>query len=116
MYAGGANSNAPSRFLRDIPPEAVENLSVRKEAKQMGRREEASKPRINFFQAKAEFVPKATANPNSFRIGGIVEHGKFGRGTILAIDGQGDQQVARIAFAGGEKKLFLSFAPLTVIE
>ncbi|PWL45129.1 MAG: ATP-dependent DNA helicase PcrA [Clostridiales bacterium] len=116
MYSGGSSSNAPSRFLRDIPPEAVENLSVRKDVKQIGHREETTKPRINFFQAKAEFVPKATADPGSFRVGGVVEHGKFGKGTILAIDGQGDQRVARIAFAGGEKKLFLSFAPLTVIE
>ena len=69
-------------------------------------------PRINFFQTKAEFTPKATASPDAFRVGGRVEHTKFGVGQVLAIDGQGVQRVARIAFPGGEKKLFLSFAPL----
>ncbi|MEI3416128.1 MAG: 3'-5' exonuclease [Christensenellaceae bacterium] len=27
MYSGGTNYNMPSRFLRDIPPEALDNLS-----------------------------------------------------------------------------------------
>ncbi|MEI3416127.1 MAG: hypothetical protein V8Q43_00900 [Christensenellaceae bacterium] len=45
-----------------------------------------------------------------------MEHTKFGVGQVLAIDGQGDQRVARIAFPGGEKKLFLSFAPLKILD
>ena len=78
--------------------------------------EQPVKPRVNFFKAKAEFTPKAKENVGQFRVGGTVSHGKFGKGTILAIDGQGDQRVARIAFADSERKLFLSFAPLTILD
>lgn len=115
MYSGGTNYNMPSRFLRDIPPEALDNLSPGKPAAKPAAAP-PPKPRINFFQAKAEFTPKATASPDAFRVGGRVEHTKFGVGQVLAIDGQGDQRVARIAFPGGEKKLFLSFAPLKILD
>jgi len=115
-YGGGAAPNPPSRFLRDIPPQAIEDLSAGSGKRTVQYTEQPVKPRVNFFKAKAEFTPKAKENVGQFRVGGTVSHGKFGKGTILAIDGQGDQRVARIAFADSERKLFLSFAPLTILD
>ena len=115
MYAGGVNINPPSRFLADIPKQALDMLTPIEQRTQAAE-PQAYKPNANFFRAKAEFTPKAKENPEKFKVGGIVEHSKFGKGKILAIDGLGDQKVARIAFDGGEKKLFLSFAPLSIVK
>jgi hypothetical protein len=43
-------------------------------------------------------------------------HIKFGRGTILAIDGDEINKMATIRFQEGEKKLLLKFAKLSLIK
>ena len=45
--------------------------------------------------------------------GDAVDHGTFGRGTVLALAGTGDKTVATVDFAGTEKRLLLRYAPLT---
>ncbi|NUL44233.1 UvrD-helicase domain-containing protein [Cellulosimicrobium funkei] len=48
--------------------------------------------------------------------GDHVEHGTFGRGTVLSLEGQGDKIVAKVSFDGTEKRLLLRYAPLSKIE
>ncbi|MGJ8684743.1 MAG: ATP-dependent helicase [Nonlabens sp.] len=49
--------------------------------------------------------------------GMMVEHGRFGRGTVVNIEGSGGEKKAEINFqVGGLKKLLLRFAKLEVIE
>ncbi|QCU78759.1 DNA helicase PcrA [Citricoccus sp. SGAir0253] len=45
--------------------------------------------------------------------GDAVDHGTFGRGTVLSLAGTGDKTVATVDFAGTEKRLLLRYAPLT---
>ncbi len=48
--------------------------------------------------------------------GSLVEHGKFGRGEVLSIEGAGGNQKAEIRFDSGDtKKLLLQFARLKII-
>lgn len=50
-------------------------------------------------------------------IGMVVEHGRFGRGTIVNLEGAGTEKKAEINFkVGGLKKLLLRFAKLKVIS
>jgi DNA helicase-2/ATP-dependent DNA helicase PcrA len=50
-------------------------------------------------------------------IGMVVEHGRFGRGTIVNLEGAGTEKKAEINFkVGGLKKLLLRFAKLEVIS
>ncbi|MDR8019653.1 UvrD-helicase domain-containing protein [Nesterenkonia aerolata] len=44
--------------------------------------------------------------------GDTVTHQKFGRGEVLAVEGTGDKTVAKVSFAGSEKRLLLRYAPL----
>ncbi|GAA3059532.1 MULTISPECIES: UvrD-helicase domain-containing protein [Actinomycetes] len=44
--------------------------------------------------------------------GDKVSHQKFGRGEVLAVEGTGDKTVAKVSFAGTEKRLLLRYAPL----
>ena len=52
---------------------------------------------------------------SAFEIGTKVRHSKFGKGIIKSISGSGDYKVAVIDFDNnGQKKMFLSMAPLTI--
>ena len=53
---------------------------------------------------------------NNLFEGNIVEHGKFGRGEVLAVEGAGNSKKAEIKFDSGQtKKLLLQFAKLKII-
>ena len=46
-----------------------------------------------------------------------MEHGKFGRGKVMAVEGEGDSRKAIVFFDGvGQKQLLLKFAKLTIVE
>jgi DNA helicase II / ATP-dependent DNA helicase PcrA len=50
------------------------------------------------------------------KIGDDVEHDTFGEGVIIDLEGTGDKTEAVVNFRGvGEKRLLLSWAPLTKI-
>jgi DNA helicase-2/ATP-dependent DNA helicase PcrA len=62
----------------------------------------------------------SSSGPNLFDdkliVGSIVEHGKFGRGEVMQIEGAGNDKKAEIKFENaGTKKLLLSFAKLKII-
>ncbi|MGL4436168.1 MAG: DNA helicase II, partial [Giesbergeria sp.] len=63
-------------------------------------------------------VPVQKAPPaHGLRVGLAVFHTKFGEGKVLAIEGQGDDARAQVAFARhGTKWLALSVAKLTVVD
>jgi DNA helicase-2/ATP-dependent DNA helicase PcrA len=80
--------------------------------------------------AKVQFQPpknlkkvssKPTSSANLFdsevTVGNIVEHGKFGKGEVLSLEGSAANQRAEIRFASvGIKKLLLQFAKLKIIS
>ena len=96
----------------DIPKQMIEELTP---ITRMPKRDKAPAAKPSFYQ-KMEFKPQAQVDAGQFAPGMIVEHKKFGQGKIISIAGQGDQKVAVISFADAERKLFLSFAPLKIIE
>ena len=71
--------------------------------------------RLKPMASKAEknFDPKAA----NLRLGTLVEHVRFGKGTIIKIEGVGADTKAEINFEnGGTKKLLLRFAKLNIID
>ncbi len=92
---------APSRFLREIPPELVEEVRGGGIAR---------KP-------VAAVIPRrvATTAPvvGGFRLGQRVSHPKFGEGVVLASEGSGQQARLQVNFKGvGAKWLVLAYARL----
>ena len=64
-------------------------------------------------KAEKNFDPKAA----NLRLGTLVEHVRFGKGTITKIEGVGADTKAEINFEnGGTKKLLLRFAKLNIID
>ena len=98
---GNENYNPPSRFLREIPAEAMEEIRARAGfSRPMGG---GSKP-IRETEA------------NGIVLGARVLHPKFGEGTVLHFEGQGPNARLQINFDGaGTKWLVSQYARLEVI-
>ena len=64
--------------------------------------------------------PAATVSPVvsllALRVGSVIEHQRFGVGTVTALDGAGDNQKATVAFRNaGTKQLLLKYARYKVV-
>ena len=70
------------------------------------------KNRPKFTTPEKEPIPQAQTNAAEFSVGDRVKHNRFGEGTIKLMLGAGEQTVAIIDFAMGQKKLFLAYAPI----
>ncbi len=91
----------PSRFLREIPAEHIQEVRIRGNM---------SRP------AAPEKAHDILAKTRRFKLGQRVSHGKFGAGIVLQIEGEGSQERAQINFEQvGIKWLMLSYANLEVI-
>ena len=117
----------PSRFLDEIDEDLIDkpkkasvhpqhNFSppaqqtrVRPGLKKIGERAKKSEPATD----QPSFEP---SDPGAFQTGMQVEHPKFGKGKVVAVEGQGPNKKATVFFnAIGKKNLLLRFAKLKII-
>ncbi|MDC9728244.1 MAG: DNA helicase II [Methyloprofundus sp.] len=89
----------PSRFLKEIPAEFLQEIRVRANV---------TKPVV------AKKVSTSTIGTSGrYKLGQRVRHAKFGDGVVLQVDGDGAQERVQINFAqAGMKWLMLSYAKL----
>ena len=83
-------------------------------------RELLKKKEIEIPKNLKKVTPSSSTKTNLFddnvTVGNIVEHNRFGRGKVLALEGKGPNKKAEIQFGTvGKKKLLLQFAKLKVI-
>ena len=97
----GVDSYAqPSRFIREIPEELVEEV----------------RPRVQLSRpvAVGRFRAPEEAAPGGVRLGARVRHGKFGDGVILNVEGNGPHARVQVSFERqGTKWLMVQYANLT---
>ncbi|ELR63240.1 ATP-dependent DNA helicase UvrD/PcrA [Photobacterium marinum] len=99
---GKDNFHKPSRFIREIPSEFVEEVRMKA---QVSRPASAGR----FSQAKVN----DNFNQTGFNLGQRVMHPKFGEGTIINFEGSGAQSRVQVAFNGeGIKWLVTQYAKL----
>ncbi len=101
---GKENYPRPSRFLKEIPAEQLQEIRVR----------------ANVTKPVATVKPKmgtvALGSSGRYKLGQRVRHVKFGEGVVLQVDGEGTQERVQINFASaGMKWLMLSYAKLEVL-
>ena len=114
----------PSRFLAEINPDFLEvktapGMPSRKveETKRTSPQHYAIPAGSSLKKINQQPVRDFQGDPiSTFSPGCEVMHIKFGRGTILAIDGDEINKMATIRFQEGEKKLLLKFAKLSLIK
>ena len=91
---------SPSRFIREIPTELVEEV----------------RPRIQISRpvyAPRRHTMEEPALAGGMRLGQRVRHGKFGEGVILELEGQGSHARVQVNFERqGTKWLMLAYANL----
>ena len=109
---GQTRFNPPSRFLRELPEDLVEEIRA--------------KPKIKTYTNSSSFRPAAnapvsvmrSANPyaeseTGYRIGQRVKHTKFGEGVITGSEGSGAHSRVQVNFkTAGSKWLVLGYANL----
>ncbi len=89
---GSHDSNKPSRFIGELPPELIEDVRLRS-------------PKYRFTARTASSV--------SFYIGERVQHGIFGEGVILQCEGSGEHTRVQVRFSKeGDKWLIADYADL----
>ena len=128
--------NEPSRFLAEVPAEAVENTvgggrrsdasSFDKVSRQREHRARVTGVTPRNRRGTARFaapkVDPATFKPSPIgevETGRTVLHLKFGEGKVLGIDGGPDNRIATIHFSElpqPEKRIMLKFAKLQVLD
>ncbi len=88
----------PSRFLREIPTECVQDVRIR-----------ANITRSIGANKNQSILPST----NQYKAGEKISHAKFGLGTVLQTEGEGKQEKVQINFyKGGLKWLILAYAKL----
>ncbi len=126
---GQQQYNTPSRFLREIPDELIDDRSPKgvhkagrtsisatapsedSEDRRAERRERARERVIEKAIAAGNQQPGASAI--ELKVGDDVNHAKFGEGVVLNIAGSGDNTEVTIHFVEvGEKTLLLGWAHL----
>ena len=95
--------NPPSRFIREIPAELIDEV----------------RPRASVtlsYERKSSQAPKDFKISEGISLGQRVMHKKFGQGIVLNYEGTGDSARVQINFDNaGSKWLVLSFANLEVL-
>ncbi|MBI2524484.1 MAG: UvrD-helicase domain-containing protein [Candidatus Rokubacteria bacterium] len=102
----GYGLGEPSRFLLEIPEEAVTLLTSR-----------AAEPRM---PARATALAAPPAEPDEdlpFRVGARLRHARWGEGLLVGIEREGDDVIATVHFASvGRKRLSLQYAHLEELD
>ncbi|WP_078382284.1 DNA helicase PcrA [Sutcliffiella halmapala] len=126
---GRTNMNPPSRFIKEIPEDLLENY-VKQEMKA------SSRPtpfggRSTFGGQKSTTTAQPQRRATSvnrgltatggesldWNVGDKAEHKKWGTGTVVSVKGEGDNKELDIAFPSptGVKRLLAKFAPVSKV-
>ncbi len=116
---GHESMQRPSRFIAEIPPELMQDVRVRTQV---------SRPSVDYAssysgdtsysprrakRARNNVRPRQSSNTTGLDIGQRVKHSKFGLGTVLDFEGDGNHTRVQVRFENGETKwLVASYAKL----
>ncbi|MEE9492856.1 MAG: DNA helicase II [Gammaproteobacteria bacterium] len=101
---GKDNYCVPSRFIREIPAELLQEIRPQIQV---------SRPVSTFRRATAQFEESDTG---SYRLGQRVRHSNFGEGVVLNYEGQGSHARVQVNFQdAGAKWLVVTYANLEPI-
>ena len=107
LYGGSDRYSTPSRFLRELPPERIEEVRL------WGT---VSRPGLRVPPRRHPAAEPMHDDSNGLRLGQRVQHPKFGEGVVLMYEGQGAHARVQVNFeAAGSKWLVVSYANLVPV-
>ncbi len=109
---GRENFARPSRFIKEIPSEYVQEIRLKAQVTApVNRFTHRVSDVIN--DSRRSVVTKSIGHDSGFTNGDRVYHFKFGEGKVLDIEGHGEQAVIEVNFDDvGRKRLKIAFARL----
>ena len=110
---GQTKSNPPSRFLTEIPSDAIVEVTHKRVGAAKSLRA------IGVKEGKMEHIPDHFGNVNeNWSIGDQVEHRKWEFGVVTGMSGEGENLELLIMFPEpiGEKKLLVKYAPIQKVS
>ncbi|MCD5325356.1 MULTISPECIES: DNA helicase PcrA [Pontibacillus] len=120
---GRTNMNPESRFISEIPAELIEGRNQQQSSPFGGGFQDPAPSGFNTGQPKppkrkATTMKKSAASgaeSGDFAVGDKVSHKKWGVGTVVKVQGEGDSKELDIAFPApnGIKRVLAKFAPIT---
>ncbi|MDD2850989.1 MAG: 3'-5' exonuclease [Desulfuromonadaceae bacterium] len=120
---GQKQENPPSRFLKDIPGELLDDSGQGQGPRELNQGTWVEAASVSHslhnlataaaFSGDIEIIPEPAEETDGVYLGMRVRHSKFGVGTIRKVEGEGDGQKVIVWFNSvGAKKLMLRFAGL----
>jgi DNA helicase-2/ATP-dependent DNA helicase PcrA len=118
---GQEQCNPPSRFLKEIPKELLDEAGTGTAYQQNEPAQTYATPYpahnlsavSSAFEDDIQIVPEPPEEHDGVYIGMKVRHAKFGAGTVRKVEGAGEGQKVIVWFSSvGPKKLMLRFAGL----
>lgn len=104
---GSETFNSPSRFLRDIPGELIEEVRMQTNI---------SRPTSYAADSSKRGNSLAQDNDSGLALGQRVSHQKFGEGVVLNFEGSGAHTRVQVNFSGSDAKwLVLQYAKLEAL-
>ncbi len=123
---GKTDYNTPSRFLKEIPENLMENILEQNQVEQKTFfKKDRPTARSNFggtlyrgsTQISIEDIINNKQSAGSFSMGDRVRHKKFGVGTITKVTSENDDYKLEVKFDGsGLKRLMASYANLKKVD
>ena len=117
---GRTSYREPSRFLSELPPEAVEDVRPRISVSRplyASDRIALAAPADGDVQRRRSRAVPIPGEELPMRLGARVRHPKFGEGTVLRFEGQGESRQVHVNFENvGQKILMYSLARLEQIS
>ncbi|WP_085993298.1 DNA helicase PcrA [Oceanobacillus senegalensis] len=113
---GKTNMNPISRFINEIPQDLIEGIEEARTSMLGTSSFGKSKDRPSPVKRKAERVQKTTgAETQEWAPGDKAAHKKWGVGTVVKVQGEGEKMELDVAFPAptGIKRLLAKFAPIT---
>ena len=107
---GQDSYNRPSRFLREIPQELLQEIRVG------GHTQPQFSAAASASGYGAGGLLSDTPGVDGFSMGQRVLHGKYGEGVILQFEGSGERAKVQVNFAEGAKWLMVSYANLQILD
>lgn len=117
MLFGRTSRNQPSRFLREIPQELMEQKD---DAASFAQNTRPERPKHTYTPEIGRNVGTAAPTQKTgvaYGVGDLVSHKVFGRGRVVAMTPMGSDTLVEVRFdTKGTKKIMANFAKLVRIE
>ena len=107
---GQDNYNRPSRFLREIPQELLQEIRVG------GHGQLQFSPASQASTGASRGLLSDTPGVDGLTMGQRVLHGKYGEGVVLQFEGAGERAKVQVNFSEGAKWLMVSYANLQTLD